>query len=365
MYAKRLILHNFRSYPSLEIEFPSSSVFLTGPNSSGKTNIIEAIYYLTLGRSFRKADDTNLIQRGQKEASIYLEFYDEKDSLIHTISCVISSKGKLFAIDDDEVHKLSMILGKLIAVCYEPSQVFFFKDEPGVRRKLLDETLSQLYPGYLYSIGRYKKLLKERNAALSQSGDIDIINAYRNQLINVSYRIVYERKRLVLSINRIIQQIYTELFGENEGFQLQYKTNCPLDDDQKSFVENSIHLFESNKSLENIRGTTLIGPHRDNLIGLIGKKPIADYGSQGENRIASLALKFSLFHEIQQILDRSPILLLDDVTSDLDEERSRRILSYAEKSGQAFVTGTRLPQGLQNYTIYETSDTKSELSRRN
>lgn len=365
MYAKRLILHNFRSYPSLEIEFPSSSVFLTGPNGSGKTNIIEAVYYLTLGRSFRKADDINLIRNGQKEASIYLEYHDEKDDLDHTISCIISPKGKLFALDDEEIHKLSLILGKLIAVYYEPSQVFFFKDEPSLRRRLLDETLSQLYPSYLYSIGRYKKLLKERNAALSQNGDIDIINAYRNQLINVSYRIVYERKRLVLNINKIIQRIYTELFGENEGFLLQYKTNCPIDDDQKSFVENSIRLFESNKSLENIRGTTLIGPHRDDLVGLIGKKPIADYGSQGENRIASLALKFSLFQEIQKVLGHSPILLLDDVTSDLDEERSRRILSYAEKSGQTFVTGTRLPQGLSDYTIYETSDNKSELSRRN
>ncbi len=365
MYAKKLILNNFRSYSSLQVDFTPSPVFITGTNGSGKTNIIEAIYYLTLGRSFRKADDKELIKEGNQEASIFLSYYDEKDNLEHTISCIINTKYKKFALDDEEVSKLSSILGKLLAVYYEPSQVFFFKEEPSIRRKLLDETLSQLSSEYLYAIGRYKKLLKERNAALSQNGDVDIIKAYRDQLINVSYRIVQERKKFIQSINKSTNQFYKSLFKDEDEFSLIYRTNCPIDDDQKSYVQNSIQLFENNKSLETLRGTTLLGPHRDDLTGILNKKPIATYGSQGENRIASLSLKLAISQKMNQILGHKPLLLLDDVTSDLDAERIEKLLKLTKDMGQTFMTGTRIIDGIQDYTIYETSIDKSQLTRRN
>ena len=365
MYAKRLILNNFRSYSSLEISFPESSIFITGINGSGKTNIIEAIYYLTLGRSFRKADDKELIKKGEQQASIYLDYHDELDNLDHTISCVINNKFKSFAVDGEEVSKLSSILGKLLAVYYEPSQVFFFKEEPSIRRKLLDETISQLSKEYLYSIGRYKKLLKERNAALSQNGDTEIIRAYRDQLINVSYRIVYERKKFIQSINKSTNELYKLLFENENDFSLLYRTNCPIDDDQKSFVQNSIQLFENNKSLETLRGTTLIGPHRDDLTGLLNKNPITSYGSQGENRIASLALKLAISKKMKEVLNHTPLLLLDDVTSDLDSNRTNKLLELTKNIGQTFITGTKVIDGIQNYTIYETSIDKTQLTRRN
>lgn len=362
MYCKRLILKDFRSYPSLDVSFPEGPIFLTGPNGSGKTNIIEGIHYLSLARSFRKAPDRSLIRKGQKEASIYLEYHDEKDDLDHTISAVIRDKGKLFAVDDEEVEKISSILGKLIAVHYEPSQVFFFKEEPLIRRKLLDETLSQLSPEYFYSISRYKKLIKERNAALSQNGDIDIINAYRDQLINVSYRIVYERKKLIRSINKRVNELYKVLFYEDKEFSLLYKTNCPIDDDQKSFVQHSVQLFENNKSMEKLRQTTLIGPHRDDLSGMLDKNSIADYGSQGENRVASLTLRLSLAEAMKERLGHAPILLLDDITSDLDQKRCDRLLEFIKGTGQSFLTGTKVPESAKGYAVYETD---SQQLRRN
>lgn len=364
MYAKRLILKNFRTYPSLEVTFPDHSVFLTGQNGSGKTNIIEAIYYLTLGRSFRKADDQELIRNGERQASIYLDYYDEKDGKDHTISCLIQKKMKMFAVDGEEVQKLSSILGKFLSVYYEPSQVFFFKEEPSVRRRLLDETISQFSNEYLYAIGRYKKLLKERNAALSQNGDTDIIRAYRDQLINLSYRIVYERKKAVRALNKKTSDLYRELFREDKTMTMVYKTNCPLDDDQKSFVKNSIRQFEDNKSIEALRKTTLIGPHRDDLTGLLGQNPIAAYGSQGENRIASLALRLAIASKMKETLGHAPILLLDDMTSDLDSSRTAKLISITKNLGQTFITGTNVPKGMEDYAIYETSDDKTQLIRR-
>lgn len=354
MYVTRLILNHFRNYENLDVGFSLDRIYITGSNGIGKTNVLEAIYYTTLGRSFRKADDSSLIQKGYKEASIYLEFHSEKDGKIHHLSCIIGKEGKIFAYDDEKVKSLSGILGKLIAVYYEPSLVFFFKDEPELRRKLLDETCSQLSPRYLYAVSRYKKLLKMRNAALQQNYDQDIIDAYRNQLINLSYRIIQDRKELVRSLSGKAGRYYMELFGEEKkNFSLKYKTSCPLDDDEESYIKASLALFEQNKSVENIRKVTALGPHRDDLSGSLNGNPLSTYGSQGENRIASLSLKLAVLDLLSEKLGIRPLLLLDDITSDLDEKRCRNLLSAINKDNlQVFVTGTKIPEEFLNYTTY-------------
>lgn len=357
MYVTRLILNHFRNYEHLDASFGLDRIYITGSNGIGKTNVLEAIYYLTLGRSFRKADDRSMIQKGYDEASIYLEFHSEKDTEPHHLSCIISKDGKVFAYDDEKVKSLSSILGKLIAVYYEPSLVFFFKDEPELRRKLLDETCSQLSQKYLYAISRYKKLLKMRNIALQQNYDPDVIDAYRNQLINLSYRIIQDRKELVSSLSKKASDYYAKLFHEEgRSFTLKYKTSCPLDDDEESYIKESLALFEQSKSVENIRKVTALGPHRDDLLGTLNGNPLSAYGSQGENRIASLSLKLSVLEQLSEKLGVKPLLLLDDITSDLDEKRCRNLLSAINKDNlQVFVTGTKIPEEFLNYTIY-TSD---------
>ena len=353
MFIKKLILQHFRNYSHLETEFSDSNNYITGSNAIGKTNIIEAIHYLSCGRSLKKASDSELIQYGEKEASIYLVFHSDKDDKDHSLSALISNDYKVFAYDDEKVKTLSSILGKLLIVYYVPSQVFFFKDEPAERRKLLDETLSQLSPKYLSAISRYKKLLKERNAALTQGYDQDILNVLRDQLINLAYRIVLERTTLVKNLVASINQIYNSLFGDTCTLQLIYKTNCPLEIDQKSFISKCLNLFESNKSYENMRKQTLIGPHRDDLTALLNKRDLASYGSQGENRLASLSLKIAIRQYLTKQLSDEPILLLDDVTSDLDAKRCQNLLTNIS-TGQIFVTGTRITEEFSKYTVYQT-----------
>ncbi len=357
MFVSRLVLKDFRNYENVDISFGPDRIYITGNNGVGKTSIIEAIHYLTLGRSFRKAEDKELIRNGQNQASIYLEFYSDKDQSNHHLSCVISKTGKMFAYDDEKVKSLSNILGKLISVYYEPSLVFFFKDEPEQRRKLLDETLSQLSQQYLYAIGRYKKLLKERNAAMQQDYDSDVINAYKDQLINLSYRIVKDRKDLIKTLSQRAQTYYNALFGENtKKFSLTYKTNCPLDDDQESYRKNSQELFHRNQSVENIKKVTAIGPHRDDLTGRLNENDIAGYGSQGENRLASLALKLAILDLLSERLGSKPLLLLDDVTSDLDDIRNENLLHCINKDNQqVFITGTKIYGGFKDYQIFRTN----------
>lgn len=356
MYVKRLILNHFRCYEKIDCQFDQDRIYISGENGIGKTTILEAIYLLTIGRSFRKADNIDLIQAGQNEASIYLIYHSESDEKDHSLSCVIGKNYKVFACDDEKVPKVSKILRKLIAIYYIPSLVFFFQDEPELRRKMLDETLSQLSPQYFYAIDRYKKLLKERNSALNQGYDSEVIDVLRNELINLSYRIVKDRKDLIARLEKKANLYYNKLFQTKERkLQLVYKTNSPDDDDQESFIQHSLTLFEQQKSVENIKKTTAIGPHRDDLIGLLNQKELARYGSQGENRLASLSLKLAVADEYQQVLKNRPILLLDDITSDLDEERCKNLLSLInDENQQVFLTGTTLREGSQNYSVYFT-----------
>ena len=353
MYVKSLTPNHYRNYDHLEVSFDKERIYITGQNGVGKTNILEAIYFLTLGRSFRKADPVDLIQKGQKEASLYLTYFSEEDNKDHSVSCVLGPDYKIFALDDEKVKNVSKILGKLIAVYYEPSLVFFFQSEPEGRRKFLDETLSQLSPNYLYALARYKKLLKERNSALQQNYDPDIIKVLRNQLINLSYRIVLDRYHLIQELSKKSQVYYHHLFGSEErNFLLRYKTTCPLDEDQESYVKNALALFEANQSVESIRKLTMIGPHRDDLLGLLDGNDLADYGSQGENRLASLSLRLASLDILTERLKKRPLLLLDDITSDLDEVRTKNLLSCLNQDEQIFLTGTLIREGFEHYSIY-------------
>lgn len=356
MFVKRLVLHNFRSYADLDVSFPEDRIYITGENAQGKTNILEAIYFLTLGRSFRKAEDRDLIRDGEKDASIYLVYRTEEDGKDHTLSCVIGKGYKVFAYDGEKLKTLSSMLGKLLAVHYDPSQVFFFKDEPMERRKVLDETLSQIDSKYLYAIGRYKKLLKERNAALAQNYDSDVLDVLKDQLVNLSYCIVTKRKRLIATLSRKAGECFEALYGPKKAFSLLYKTNCPLDDDQETFVRSMQSLFGQNRSLENLRKTTLIGPHRDNLTGFLDGKDVALYGSQGENRLSSLSFRLAIREVLEETLRKKPLLLLDDVSSDLDDTRCANLLQSIKGKGQVFVTGTAIRDGFKDYPIYEAKD---------
>lgn len=356
MFVKKLVLHHFRSYPELDVSFPERGIYITGENGKGKTNLLEAIDYLALGRSFRRVEDQELISNGEKEASIYLEYHDESDGKDHVLSCLIGQGYKAMEKDGEKLKTLSKMLGSLLSVHYDPSLVFFFKEEPMERRKFLDEVLSQVDPKYLYALSRYKKLLKERNTALAKDYDLDVLNVLKEQLIVLSYRLVQERKRLIQVLSSRMESYYQKLFGEEKEIHLLYKTTCSLEDSQESYVQEMRKLFDSNRSAENLRKTTLIGPHRDNLLSFLEGKDIALQGSQGENRLASLALRLALREFFQEKKGKGPLLLLDDVTSDLDEKRAENLLSLIKDKGQVFVTGTQIRKGYDAFDTYICQD---------
>lgn len=342
MRIRSLRINGFRNHSDLLMTFDFKNTFIQGENASGKTSILEAISFLSIGRSFKRANSEDLINHSSLQASLYLIYSDDLDSKDHSISCLIDRKNKAFAIDDEKVSSLSKILGKLLTVVYEPSLVFFFRDSPEYRRRFLDESLSQLSPRYLYAISRYKKLLKERNTALLREYDRDVIDVLRDEMINLSYRIVKERKEIISKLDKKANSIYKELFGSNDKeLKLFYKSNCSTSSDQSSFVIEQKDRYEKNRSDEMLKKTTSIGPHRDDMIATLNGKAIEECGSQGENRIASLAVRLALAEVIKEELRREPILLLDDVCSDLDEKRRSNLFTLLSKGDkQVIITGT-------------------------
>ena len=353
MLIKKLFIDNFKSYSKLEIPFGEKGNYIYGENACGKTTILEAIYYLSLGKTFLKENNQQLVKYGEKECRISLVY--EEDKKEHIIQCHIDDKGREFFFDDEKMKKVSSIFSLFLCSQYNPESVYIFKDMPSERRRMIDIALSYSDSRYLYSLGRYKKLLKERNAALVKGYDDDILDVLRNELVNLAYRIVKNRREMIDFINREISNIYSSIFQKEKKCSLIYKTTCPLVDDQSDFIEKMISLFEENKTSENISFSTLLGPHRDNLLFLIDGKDVSISGSQGENRIASLSLNLAIYDFLVEKTKRYPVFLLDDVLSDLDEKRKSTLLSFLNDRMQFIITGVEKID-LDDFAIFKIED---------
>lgn len=351
MQIRRIRLINYRSFENLSLEFENKLNYICGPNAVGKTNLIEGIYYLSLGRSFKKNKDRDLIKESAEIAQILIEYESSKDT--HTLRADITKKGKVIYFDEEKQKSVTSIVGKLHCIVYTPSSVLLFQNEPSERRKIIDSTLSSLSKKYLYALVRHRKILKERNMALLKGYDENVIEVLTDELINVSFIIYDQRKKFVDEVNKHIQEIYCELFGESQKIALEYITNVPDISSQEEFKSNLKKLHETIKTEERIRKTTLIGVQRDDLKAYIDSQPVFAYASQGQNRLLVLALKIAIARIVKQKIGEDPILLLDDVLSDLDEERKNNLVEYLKNSGQVFITSTEEKKKTSNCDIYQ------------
>lgn len=364
MYVKSLNLKSFRNYDNVSVSFEPGINFIVGNNGTGKTNLVEAIYFLSLSRSFKKCSDEDLIKRDKTSAELTIEYFSEKDKEEHLIGATITKKGKAFYFDREKVPQLSKVLGNLSSTSYDPSSVFMFKDDPQERRRFLDETLGVLSKDYLYTLSRYKKILKERNTALSQSEyDRDVLAVLTKELIKCDFIIAKQRFGLVERLNTLVDEIFREI-EQNKKLELKYVSTLPNITDSKTFMEQVEILFEKKKSEEAIKKCTLIGIHRDDLKAKIDNQDLDSYCSQGQNRLATFALKMAVAKLIEEIKGEKPIIILDDVLSDLDITRCKNILMYLEKGGQTFITVAEIGKVelTKNYKLYEIDN--NEIVRR-
>ncbi len=351
MQIRRIRLINYRSFDNLSLEFDNKLNYICGPNAVGKTNLIEGIYYLSLGRSFKKNKDKDLIKENNNLAQISIEYESKKEE--HTLRADISSKSKIIYFDDMKQASVTSIVGKLNCVVYTPSSVMLFQNDPGERRKLMDSCLSSLSSKYLYALVRHKKILKERNVALAQGYDENVIEVLTDELINASFVIYEQRYKLIDELNKNIEKIYCELFGTNQKIILEYVTNVPKIKSQEEFKSELRKYHDSIKTEERIHKTTLIGIQRDDLKAYIDDQSVFAYASQGQNRLLVLALEIAISKIIENKIGEPPILLLDDVLSDLDEKRRNNLLEYLQKQGQVFITSANEIEDLPNCDVYQ------------
>ena len=337
MLIKKISLKNFRNHNSLSFDFSDHLNVLTGLNAVGKTNVVEAIYYLSLGRSFRTNEDIELINKNHEKAEIDAAILEGE--LTRKIKIIITKTGRMVMINGKSISKLSELSKCVNVILFQPKDVQLFSGPPRDRRNFLDISISKKSSIYLDYISRYEKVLKERNDLLkSDNIDQTLLDVTTELLIKLSGSIISYRQMYVKDINDILNKITRALTGEKGKFELKYYPFVAYDAD---FMENAKKAFKRAEESDLKHKQTSIGIHREDISISLNGRDIASFGSQGENRIAALALKLSPYFLIED-KDKKPIIVLDDVMSELDHNNQERLIKFLRKFNQVFITGTKL-----------------------
>ena len=347
MIVKTLTLKNFRNHSFSSFDFAKNINVITGPNAAGKTNIAEAIYYLSLARSFRTQENVNLIKKGCDKAEIYAVVAEGE--IDRKIRIIITETGKQIFVNGKPVTKISELSNCMNAVLFEPKDVLLFRGSPKTRRNFLDINLSKKSLPYLDYVSRYNKVLKERNELLKgEKVDPVLLDTTTEMLIKLSGPIVSYRQMYAKDINDILNKITRALTGEENKLEIVYK---PFIEFGKDFQKEALMAFKRAESGDLRRKITSIGVHREDFSISLNGRDIGEFGSQGENRIVALALKLSPYFLIED-KDKRPVVVLDDVMSELDNIHKQRLITFLKKFEQVFITATKLEvEGAAQYQI--------------
>jgi len=345
MYLEELQLRNFRNYDSLKIKLnPHINIFY-GNNAQGKTNLLESIYVLGLTKSHLLNLDSNLVKDNEKACKI--KGVLKKSKLKQRLEIELHENKKIMKIDNIEVKKITdYINSSLNVIIFYPEDLEIIKGSPNNRRNFINLELSQLSDNYLKILTEYNKLLKIRNDYLKKiNKSIKIDETYfqivTNYLVDKAILIYKMRLKFINKINDSCGKVFYEL-TKLEGFNIKYLPNFIFDNDDSMIKTNLLNVLEKNHKKEVKLGTTLFGPHRDELEFYLNDKNLKQYGSQGQKRLAILATKLSEIEIFKQFKNSTPILLLDDVFSELDDIKKNNLVKYVNDEIQVIITTTEL-----------------------
>lgn len=342
MIIKSLELTNFRNYDSLSIQFDKGTNILYGDNAQGKTNILEAIHLSATTKSHKGSKDRDIIQFGREEG--HIRTYLEKDGMEVKVDMHLrNSKSKVIAINGQKIKKASELLGILNVVLFSPEDLSIIKNGPSERRRFVDMELCQLDPFYLYNLNHYNKIVDQRNSLLKDlylnPSLRDTLSIWDSQLVSFGSKIIERRKLFVDQINDIICEIHHKLSGGRETLVIQYEPDVTIEDFEKKCQLNQERDIKYKQ--------TSTGPHRDDFSFLIGDIDVRKFGSQGQQRTAALSLKLSEIELVKKISKDTPVLLLDDVLSELDSNRQNFLLNHIGEI-QTIITCTGLDDFINN-----------------
>ena len=350
MYIKRLQMLNYRNYKALDIDLGKYVNVFMGDNAQGKTNILEAMYYCAFAKSHRTSRDRELLNWDSPNA--YVSLTVGKDRLDKKIDITILKDGKkAIRINKVKVTKIGELFGNFNVVMFSPEDLKIIKDSPGIRRKFMDMELCQLNSRYYYNLVQYNKVLNERNIILKNKRiDEEILDIYDIQLANYGHNIIIERLKYIEKLNLYGKSIHKDISSGKEDIEFKYITLIKnLENVKADFYE----LLKKNRKKDIERRITSVGPHRDDFSTLINGVDTKSFGSQGQQRSAVLTIKFASLKIIKELTSEYPVLLLDDVLSELDFSRKRYILKTIGEI-QTVITCT----GIEDLTDYLDENSK-------
>ena len=345
MIFRKIYLKNFRNIEEMEL-LPGEKVnIICGENAQGKTNLMEALWLFTGAKSFRQTKDSEFIRFGEEKANLKVEFFSENREQNAEISFSPSKSLKKNGID---IKSSAEYAGTIGGVVFSPSHMNLFRDGPKERRRLIDTSLCQLYPKYLSVLADYKKVLDQRNTVLKDaryhSGLIDMIDIYDEQLARLGGTIIRTRVSYCESLNKKAAEIYKGMSGAREEFFAEYITTVLSEDEHADssmstadFAQKFYDALQNSRNYDFEHGSTSVGPHRDDLEVTLDKMPVRSFGSQGQQRSCILSLKLGEAKMLGEAMGEPPLILLDDVMSELDSLRRDYILNSIGES-QIFLT---------------------------
>ncbi|MBQ7307523.1 MAG: DNA replication/repair protein RecF, partial [Clostridia bacterium] len=321
MVVEKVILNNFRNYENQEITFDNGINIIYGKNAQGKTNLVESIYYASIGKSFKIAKDKELINFKHDSARIKLTVKKEIGNVDIEIN-LFQNKKKQIKVNGGYLTRIGDLLGNLVTVFFCPNDLKLIKDAPGDRRKFLDVSISQLSRKYFYLLLKYQEILEQRNNLLKNKNNLEIITSqidvWDRYLAKIAKDIILQRVRFVEILSVYANKVHKYLTMNQEELTITYQGIMGSEEELEDLIYQKLKLnFE--KDLQ--AGYTQIGPHRDDLKLVLNDTNVKLYGSQGQQRTVALSLKLAEKEILKEKLGEYPITILDDVFSELDDDR--------------------------------------------
>ncbi|GAB4338481.1 MAG: DNA replication/repair protein RecF [Calditrichia bacterium] len=338
MILESIKIKNFRNYSELEIGFQEGTHILYGNNGQGKTNFLEAIYYLALTKSFRSSRDQNLVKHQADFFRLEGNFATRSGRKYRCAVAYSADQGKRLQVNGETLSRFSEHIGQIPLVLLAPSDIAISQESPGLRRQFLDILLCQASRFYMHSLVQYKRALKQRNALLAGSAPEELLLPWDETLAKEGAIIIQKRAEAIQELDEAVKSYYKMLSNNQGNIKLIYQPSLEIkaDDLHGAFIK----ALESNRKRDFQYGTTSVGPHRDEILFLINGKPLRVVGSQGEHKTLVISLKIAEFNYLQKVRNEPPILLFDDLFGELDARRIKSMLNTLSDIGQVFVTTT-------------------------
>ena len=341
MIIKEIELNNYRNYEKLKLKFNKNINIIIGDNAQGKTNILEAIYFLSVTKSYRTNYEENLIKQGTDYFKIKASI--KSQNIPKKLEVLFNKTQKSFFINKEKVKKMANYIGNFNVINITPEDIEILKGSPSIRRNIINIELSQIYEKYIEIYNEYNKLLKIRNDYLKELmtnsiADDRYLDIITDKLIERAVYIYQIRKEFIDSINERINVIFEDITNI-KNLKIDYQTNIGIEVFEKEEISKKMKfIFHKYNQKEISLGMTIYGPHRDDFIFNLDTNNIRYFGSQGQQKLAIISFKLCLLDIYKEKIGSVPVLLLDDIFSELDKKRKNKLIDYINHAGQVIIT---------------------------